>query len=63
MPRGPKPLKSRLKKNEFYCLSCRKKVTGDDIKERKVKNSKRGSVPMLKAYCHKCDGKLSKIVG
>lgn len=62
MPRGPKPLKKKLKKNEFYCLSCRSKCVGDDLYLKKIRNSKRGMVPMFKGFCHKCDGKVNKFV-
>ena len=62
MPRGPKPLKGKLKKMEFYCLSCRKRVKGDDAHLRTVRNKKVGSVKMLSGHCAKCEGKVNKIV-
>lgn len=62
MPRGPKPIKGKLKKNEFYCLSCRARVKGDSSYMRTVKNKKVGSVKMMKGYCHRCEGKVNKIV-
>jgi len=62
MPRGPKPLHGKLKQTQFYCLGCRKRVTGDDIKIRSVRNYKVGAIPMMKAHCHKCEGKVNKFV-
>lgn len=61
MPR-PRSLKSKLKKDEFYCLKCRARVKGDNIKQKNVRNYKRGTVPMLKGVCHKCESKVNKIV-
>ena len=64
MPRGPTPLKSKLKKNEFYCVYCRGRVRAspDDICVKKIRNKKLGSVPALKSYCHKCDTSLTKFI-
>lgn len=62
MPRGPPPLKSKLKKNEFYCVGCRKRVTGTDLHVKKVRNRKVGMVPMLKGYCRKCESKVNKFI-
>jgi hypothetical protein len=61
MPK-PRSLKTKLKKDEFYCLSCRARAKGDNLKYKKIRNYKRGMVPMMKANCHKCDGKLAKII-
>ena len=62
MPRGPKPLKSRLKQNQFYCVKCRKRVTShpDDICVKNIRNRKTGSIPALKSECPKCGTKLFK---
>ena len=64
MPRGPKPLKSKLKKNEFYCVSCRGRVSvdKDDIRVKMIKNKKVGSIPALKGQCGKCDTNLTKFI-
>lgn len=67
MPRGPKPLKKKLAANQFYCVSCRARVTVPvgDIGVKTFKNSKRlnGKVPMLKGHCHKCgDTPVYKII-
>lgn len=64
MPRGPKPIKGKLKKMEFYCLSCRKRVKCDDdgVKMRNVRNKKVGTVKMMSGYCAKCEHKVNKIV-
>lgn len=64
MPRGPNPMKRKLKQTEFYCVSCRKPVSvhADDICFKDAKSSKRRKIPMLKAYCSKCDCNLNKFV-
>lgn len=64
MPRGPKPLKTKLKKNEFYCVKCRSRVKEheEDICVKKIKNRKIGSVPALKSYCHKCGTSLTRFI-
>lgn len=62
MPRGPKPLHKKLTEKQFYCVSCRKRVNGDNIKIRSVHNYKVGSIPTMKAICHRCDSKLNKFV-
>lgn len=66
MPRGPKPLKKKLKQNEFYCVKCRgrSRVSSDEICFRDIKNKKRrnNKVPMLQSECHKCGTGLNKIV-
>jgi hypothetical protein len=64
MPRGPKPLKTKLKANEFYCVGCRHRRVGEEISFKEVKNYKRanGKVPMLKSKCKQCGANLNKIV-
>ena len=65
MPRGPKPLKSRLKQNDFYCVSCRRRVSCDpeDIRFKRFRNKKvKGGVPALKCKCEKCDTNVTKFV-
>lgn len=54
-----KPLKSKLKKNEFYCVSCRNRAKADDVK--KVKARVTGQ-PMLKGYCVECESKVAKFI-
>jgi hypothetical protein len=46
MPK-PKKLTKKLKENEFYCVVCRSRVKCDNIKFKKIKNSKLGYVPAL----------------
>lgn len=63
MSRGPKKLKSPLKANEFYCVKCKGRCVGEDIKLKYVSNSKRsGKVPMLKGKCRKCDCTVVKFI-
>jgi hypothetical protein len=66
MPSKPKPLKKRLKPNQFYCVSCRKPTssTSENIKVGYFKNYKApsGKVPVLKSNCSKCNCKVSKFV-
>ena len=58
------PLK--MKQNQFYCVSCRKRVSVyvDDIcfKFIKNKNMYNGKMPVLKSECPKCDTNLTKFV-
>lgn len=63
MPRGPKPLRTKLKANEFYCVSCRGRVAVDkeDICV-KAGTKKTHGVPMLKAQCAKCESGLNKFI-
>ena len=57
---------AKLKINQFYCVSCRKKVScgAEDIKLGYFKNYKAtgGKVPALKSNCKNCDCKVSKFV-
>lgn len=54
-----------MRKNNFYCLSCKKAVLPEgDPKLKKIYNKRRhGYVPMLKDKCSKCGGKVCKIIG
>lgn len=55
----------KLKQNQFYCVSCRKRVTvpHDDICFKTLKNPKRkGGVPALRGECSKCGTSLTKFV-
>ncbi len=54
-----KPLKGKLKKDEFYCVACRKRVVGEDIKKAVARVTHQ---PMLKGICPKCDNKVVKFV-
>lgn len=49
-----------MKENQFYCVSCRKKVMvhKDDIGVNMDKRKK----PRLKALCCKCDTKVFKYI-
>lgn len=65
MPRGPKPLRSKLKADEFYCVSCRKRVhsKNDDICVKVYRNRRtNSSVPALKGQCAKCDTNVTKFI-
>ena len=63
MPRGPKPLRSPLKANQFYCVKCRARVSVDkDDMCVRAGTKKTHGVPMLKAQCHKCDSGLNKFI-
>lgn len=55
-------LKKRLGVQEFYCVKCKRRQKGKDIKLSSVKNYKIGKVPMLKAECPKCECKMNKFV-
>lgn len=54
-----KPLKNKLKKNEFYCVACKSREKGDKIKQTKARVT---GQPMLKGYCVKCESKVTKFV-
>ena len=64
MPRGPKPLKSPLKNDEFYCLSCRNRRKSVDFSPRKIKNKKAvgKKIHMLSGTCSKCGTRVNKII-
>lgn len=53
-------LKSKLKQNEFYCVSCRKRkgCKPADIRVKKLK----GRIPALKSKCGKCGTNLTKFI-
>jgi hypothetical protein len=53
------PLKGKLKKNEFYCVSCKARAKGDDVKQAKARKT---GQPMLKGICVKCESKVAKFV-
>lgn len=55
-------LKTKLKTKEFYCVKCRKRRTGHDIKLVHIKNKKVGKIPALKSKCGKCDTNMTKFV-
>lgn len=61
MPR-PRSLKTKLRKDEFYCVKCRARRKGNDVDYVYVKNYKRGKVPMMSGYCPKCETKVNKFV-
>ena len=65
MPRGPKPLRSPLKPNQFYCVKCRRRVTVEPSTMCvKVYRNRRtnASIPALRAECKHCDTKLTKFI-
>lgn len=54
----------KLTQNQFYCVSCRKKVTQktDDICVVVFDNKKVGDVPALESQCAKCNTQLYKFI-
>lgn len=50
----------KLKKNEFYCVSCRKRKTAK-ISDIKLQYDKKGK-PRHIAKCAGCEGKLYKYI-
>jgi hypothetical protein len=54
-----KPIKGKLGVNEFYCVSCRKRVGGDNIYKEKAKKT---GQPMLRAQCAVCGKNMCKFV-
>lgn len=53
----------KMKMNEFYCVTCRSRVTvpPSQVNKVMVSNSKRkGGVPALRANCPQCNQKLFK---
>jgi hypothetical protein len=64
MPRGPNPLRTKLKENEFYCVGCRARVKVDpeDIRFKDYSSSKRMKIPMIKGQCGSCNANVNKIV-
>lgn len=59
--RSPKSPSRRLAVDEFYCVGCRKKVKGENIKLVYLDNAKRGKVPALKASCE-LNGRRCKLI-
>lgn len=61
MPRGPNPMRRKLRQNEFYCVMHNKSVTipKSEICVRVASNGQ----PMLKGYCSKYDCYLYKFIG
>lgn len=53
------PLKTKLKKNEFYCVTCKDRSKADDAKKTKARIT---GQPMLKGHCLKCGSKVAKFV-
>mgnify|MGYP004003244281 CR=1 len=61
----PPKLRSPLKQNQFYCVSCRGRVSAKaaDMCVKVYKNKKvKGGVPALRAYCTKCGTNLTKFI-
>jgi|UniRef100_A0A6C0CZL1 hypothetical protein len=61
----PAKLQKKLKEQEFYCVSCRKrvKIEHDDICVDVIKNKKvRGGIPALRGICQKCDANVIKFI-
>jgi hypothetical protein len=59
--KSPKSPSRRLAVDEFYCVGCRKKVKGENIKLVYLDNAKRGKVPALKASCE-LNGRRCKLI-
>lgn len=57
---------TKLKRNQFYCVVCRKKVAVSPntmcVKEYKNHRAKNGYTPALKSYCNKCNTPLTKFI-
>lgn len=59
----PASLRKKLKQDEFYCVSCRARVKGDDICVDVLKNRRvKGGVPTLAGYCKRCGTNVYKFV-
>lgn len=61
----PAKLKSKLKKEEFYCVSCRGRVKADDgtLCVEIYNNRRTGrQVPALRGSCSKCRTNLTKFI-
>lgn len=62
----PTKLHSKLKQQEFYCVSCRarKSVKADNICVKKYKNrvARDGYTPALRGQCAKCGTNLTKFI-
>ena len=59
----PAKLKTKLKQGEFYCVSCRKRVKGDDICIKTFRNKRvKGGVPTMVGECSKCSTSVFKFI-
>lgn len=60
----PNKLKTKLRENEFYCVSCRARVKSDSdsICVKVYNNSRSGPTPALKGECSSCGAKLTKFI-
>lgn len=60
----PAKLRTKLKQEEFYCVSCRKRVKGDDICIKTFRNKRMvgGSVPTMTGTCKKCETNVYKFI-
>ncbi len=62
----PQKLKTKLKENEFYCVSCRARVksNGDSMYVQVFKNKKMpdGLAPALRSNCKACSTNLTKFI-
>jgi len=61
----PKPLKTKLKEKEFYCVKChqRVKIASDDMGVDIFKNGKTGmKVPALVGECNSCNTTVIKFI-
>ena len=53
------PIKGKLKKDEFYCVSCQGRAKADNVREATARKTGQA---MLKGHCKKCEGKVAKFV-
>lgn len=61
----PHKLQSKLKQRDFYCVSCRKRVSvpADEMGVQTFKNKKvKGGVPALRSECPKCGTNVTKFI-
>ena len=59
----PSTLKTKLKQEEFYCVSCRGRVKGTDICIETLKNKRiKGGVPTMVGDCKKCKSEVFKFI-
>jgi hypothetical protein len=60
----PRKLKTKLRENEFYCVSCRARKNSDSgsICVKVYNNSRSGPTPTLKGQCSVCGTNLTKFI-
>lgn len=59
----PNKLKTKLKQEEFYCVSCQARVKGQDICIETFRNKRvKGGVPTMVGDCPKCSTEVFKFI-